>query len=963
MAVPDDDERAAEAVTAAATGEGATRDGAGGGTRAGAGTGDVLDSLASPGGLTTVDPLLAQLARTPSVSLRAKVAREGAQLGRFVVERVLGQGGMGVVLAAHDPTLDRKVAIKLLRTSDPGAAARARLVREAQAAARVEHDSIIAIHEVATVDDQVFVVMELVDGETLARWQRGRPWREVLAAYLRAGEGLAAAHAAGLVHRDFKPDNVLVGKDGRLRVTDFGLVAASGARLDDDGAPAADSQPPAAVQVPLTRTGDVMGTPAYMAPEQHRGEPADARADQFSFCVALWEGLYGLRPFDAGSPAERQQRIARGELAGPLAGRVVPARFDAILRRGLAAEPAARWPDMPTLLAALADDPDARRRARRRAALVAAGVVALAGGAAVVGARARGGGAAPPCQGLERALAGSWDPARRATVEAALVGTGKPHAADATARALAALDERAAALTARRIETCEATAVRRAQSPELLDRRMACLDRRQAELAATVEVLLADPAASLARAADAVLALPALDACDGERVLAVAPPPTDPAATAAIARARAELDRAAALGRAGRWKDAREPAQAAVAAATESGWAALVAEALAVAARARLVTGDPRGAAAALHEGIAAATTAGDAVLAARLTVALVEVANREARYGDVETLAALAEATVGGDDARWAERATLAAERGRAARAQQQLDVARGHLERALALRTTHAGADSLEVARTLNDLGNLELAAAQWRRAEELFQQALAIVERRSGPHHPDLALSLGRLAVAAKELGRLDESAAALRRSIEILTAAEGELSPSLATAWANLGVVLGAQDQGQASLAAYQKALAVREQVLPPDHPDLASTIMNVGIALQENLGRPADAVPYFERARDLLLGKLGPDHPTLAYALHGLGASRLALGDAAAAVAALEHAYRIRAGKDVDPGLRADTGYVLAKALWASGGPGTPARRRAVELATATRRAFAELGHPADPWLDAHGRAP
>ncbi|KAB2894011.1 MAG: tetratricopeptide repeat protein, partial [Kofleriaceae bacterium] len=231
-----------------------------------------------------------------------------------------------------------------------------------------------------------------------------------------------------------------------------------------------------------------------------------------------------------------------------------------------------------------------------------------------------------------------------------------------------------------------------------------------------------------------------------------------------------------------------------------------------------------------------------------------------------------------------------------------------------------------------------------------------ALAINERVSGPQHPDTANSLGRLAVTAKQQQRLDEAAGYLRRAIDILTAAEGDSSPSLATMWANLGVVLGEQDKGAEALAAYEKALAVREQVLPPDHPDLASSIMNVGIALQENLGRPADAVPYFERAKAILEKKLGPDHPTLAFALHGLGSARLDMGQPAAGVAELEHAYRIRRGPGVDPGLAANTGYVLARALWGSGD-----RKRGSEVARTTRKAFEALGYPKDDWLEAHGK--
>ncbi len=916
------------------------------------------DDSAPPSGDTTIDPIMRELARTPSVDIRNRIAGAGGQIARFVVDRIIGQGGMGVVVAAHDPTLDRKVAIKLLRPSAASSAARARLVREAQAAARVEHENVIAIHEVVSADDAVFVVMELIDGETLGRWQRGKPWRAVLDAYLRAGRGLAAAHDAGLVHRDFKPDNVLVGKDGRLRVTDFGLVAASGTSFDDAGARKHDSEPPHALQTPLTRTGDVMGTPAYMAPEQYRGEPAGYAADQFAFCVALWEGLYGLRPFDAGSLAERQERISRGELAGPRPDRDVPARFEPILRRGLAAAPAARWPDMHALLAALADDLEERTRRRRRTALAAAGIAVVAAATTAAAVLVLGGAAdrPAPCRGLERDLDGAWDAARKDALARAFAATGRAYAGEVTQRVTVALDERARALTARRVATCEATAVRRTQSPELLDRAMACLDRRRGELAATVDLMLADASATLPRALDAVLALPPLETCNAERLLDAAPPPSDPTSRDAITRVRADLDRAAALGRAGRWKDALAPATAAAAAARTLAYAPLVAETVALDARARMITGDTKGATAAFHEAIAAAAAAGDAALGAQLTVSLVEVANREARYGDVETLAALAEASLGTADERWAERATLAAERGRAARAQQQLDAARAHLTRALELRTKHAGERSVLVARSLSDLGNLELAAAQWAAAEALFRRALEINERTSGPQHPDTANSLGRLAVTAKQQRRLDEAAAFLRRGIEILTAAEGDASPSLATMWANLGVVLGDQDKGAEALAAYEKALAVREQVLPPDHPDLASSIMNVGIALQENLGRPADAVPYFERAKAILEKKLGPDHPTLAFALHGLGSARLDMGQPAAGVADLEHAYRIRTGPGADPALAADTGYMLARARWGAG-----QKARARELAKTTRAAFAALGYPKDDWLETHGK--
>jgi eukaryotic-like serine/threonine-protein kinase len=250
----------------------------------------------------------------------------GAVVGRLVLGPLLGAGGMGVVHRAHDPELDRAVAVKLVRSRLGGSSGKVRLVREAQAMAKLRHPNVVSIFDVGTVGDDVFVVMPLLEGGTLGAWARAeaRPWREVVDRYLAAGRGLAAAHAAELVHRDFKPDNVLLGAGGEVQVADFGL-----ARVDrDEVAPAAMARLSPPLSLDLTRTGDVLGTPAYMAPEQMRGEEVDARADQFSFCVALWEGDPPARParrprralaVDAG--AARRDRGAPPPGARPAASR------------------------------------------------------------------------------------------------------------------------------------------------------------------------------------------------------------------------------------------------------------------------------------------------------------------------------------------------------------------------------------------------------------------------------------------------------------------------------------------------------------------------------------------------------------------------------------------------------------------------------------------------------------------
>ena len=306
----------------------------------------------------------------------------GAAVGRYIVLDCIGAGAMGVVYTARDPDLNRKVALKLLRANrDAGSsqASRARLLREAQAMARLSHPNVMPVYDVGMVGDEVFLAMELVDGGTLSTWLRAaeRPWREILVVLRAAGEGLAAAHAAGLVHRDFKPDNVLVGTDGRVRVTDFGLARAS---RDEATTPETPSAPGEELLASVTRTGTLIGTPAYMAPEQLSGGVADARSDVFSFCVTLYEALYGARPFAGGSVAELAASIAARAIApAPPAARV-PGWLRSVVVSGLHAEPEVRPPTLRALLDAI--DAGLSRAQRRRTRLATATIVACVAGAA-----------------------------------------------------------------------------------------------------------------------------------------------------------------------------------------------------------------------------------------------------------------------------------------------------------------------------------------------------------------------------------------------------------------------------------------------------------------------------------------------------------------------------------------------------------------------------------------------------
>ena len=309
-------------------------------------------------------------------------------IGRFIVIDQLGAGAGGVVVSAYDPDLDRKVALKVLRpehvyTGSVGRA-RERLLREAKAVARVSHPNIITVHEVGSVEDQVFVAMEYVDGGTLRDTLslRRRDWRQVLDLLLPAARGLAAAHASNMVHRDFKPANVLVSQASRVVVTDFGLVSTTQDPDNGEG----DSHAATAPRDPsLTDTGTTLGTPAYMAPEQHRGADVDARSDQFAFCVTLFEALYGERPFGGNTLLDLMKAKESGDVSAVVrtGGSDVPSWLRQLVLRGLSADPSARYANMAELIGEL----ESHRADRPRRGWIGLAALALVVPAAVIGYR------------------------------------------------------------------------------------------------------------------------------------------------------------------------------------------------------------------------------------------------------------------------------------------------------------------------------------------------------------------------------------------------------------------------------------------------------------------------------------------------------------------------------------------------------------------------------------------------
>ena len=457
------------------------------------------------------------------------------RLGRYVILSRLGSGAAGVVYAAYDPDLDRRLAVKVL-ASDPGgeqSRGRARLLREARALAALSHPNVVAVHDVGVLDDgQAYIAMELVEGEPLDRWRVKREpgWRTAVEVMLGAARGLAAAHEAGLVHRDFKPSNVIVTSTGEARVLDFGLAKpvgeALGSRSDDDSSVDGELPDDESSRESLTATGSVLGTPLYMAPEQHRGDPADARSDQFAFFATLYEILFGQRAFDGRGLALAKED---GAIRPPPTNISVPGWLRRAVWRGLSPDPAQRFEDMPAVVTAL-DRPRARA-----GGFVAAGV-ALAVIAAATVSQAD---ATPPC--TSDGLAEVWNDGARDKLAQTL-------GSDATADAAThAVDDFAEAWRGAWRESCEATRVDGTQSTALGDQRAACLAGLRSDLEALLEAVDEDRGEARARATPAFLALPpAVRLWSRRRVAA------DPAGSARPPRGTPRRDRTSARGGPGR---------------------------------------------------------------------------------------------------------------------------------------------------------------------------------------------------------------------------------------------------------------------------------------------------------------------------------------------------------------------------------------------------------------------------
>jgi tetratricopeptide (TPR) repeat protein len=550
--------------------------------------------------------------------VRAVTETGSTRLGHFQLLEPLGHGGMGTVYSAYDLRLDRKVAIKLLDASHADdISLNQRLVREAQAMAKLSHPNVVPVYEVGVDGDTVFIAMEHVTGEDLEHWlARQKPaWRAIVDVFVQAARGLAAAHEAGIVHRDFKPANVLVDDHGRVRVTDFGIALVRGSAEPTPTEPTPKPVDIAAVvgdatpihsSTPLTEEGARVGTPAYMSPEQHRGGAVDARSDQFSFCIALFEALFHRRPFP-GRGYDLSENVIYGRIDKPDPKSPVPGWVEAVVMRGLQTDAAQRFASMTELADVLARDPSRRRK---RIAIGGLAATAIAASAALLGWALRPG-ADEACTGGEAHFAGAWDDGARAAIERSFAASHVPFADTSVHQLATVLDGYRTQWLAMHGEACRATRTRREQSEHVLDLRMACLDRRIGELRALTSLLATADASAIEHAVEAASSLtPVVGCADTTALLQAGGAIDDPAARARRAALRDRLDRLIAEHRLGRYKEVLAPVRSFVADARATADPGLLAEALDLQGLVEVKTGNVD----------AAVTTLTDALRRARQT-------------------------------------------------------------------------------------------------------------------------------------------------------------------------------------------------------------------------------------------------------------------------------------------------------------------------------------------------------
>ncbi|MEZ4449368.1 MAG: serine/threonine-protein kinase [Nannocystaceae bacterium] len=921
------------------------------------------------------------------------------RIGRYAILRRLAEGAMGAVYVAYDEHLDRKVAIKVVRAMGQRSAdVYDRMLREAQGLARLNHPNVVHIYEADVHEGRVYLVMELIEGVTLREWTRQGPRSraELLRRCVEAGRGLAAAHGAGLVHRDFKPDNVMVGADGRVRVLDFGLVRAesesqvdAALRVSVDRSLFSSS---ASLSSEITVAHTLIGTPAYMSPEQHMRQPADVRSDIFAFAVVLYEALLGVRPFGGKEQGEIMRAVLSQELSEPADGRRLPRWLHRVILRGLALAPGDRWQTMDEFLAALARDP-ARTRRRIVAGLAIAG--GLAAGAAAIVTATRG--EAEACSGGEAMIAEVWGPSQANALAEAFAASRVDFADDVASRVTVFLDRYSAAWASAHRDACMSHR-RGESSSERLDQRMSCVDARRRELAAVVHALRDPDGEVIERAIPMIyrLAAPAtcLDAAaSGGEAL------RDLAIDDLLARARAEEG-------IGRYDAGLSTLDEADARRRDRGAPELEVEIDALRGRLLLDAGRYAEAESILEDAYFGGLALGDARAAidgALDRVHLGVVTHADPGLVGLWLRAAESHTRRASDEARADYHAVAGEFHGKLVI---DYEASRVDWEEALRRRRAALPADHPAIVGDLRGLGAALFKLGRLAEAEARLIEARELAERVLGPRHPRVAEIVANLGLIAARGGRYDEAVELAAHGLEIREGAFGLRHPGVADSLSNLGELELRRGRPLAAIVHLERAVAVASEAFGAEHPKLALYYGSLGIALYK-AGRVDEALVIMERALSLAEASLGPDHPTTAifranlgevlndrghFALardmvgsalkvlrEALGESRadlgpiyrelarahLGLGEGEAAIEAARRGYALAAGDDqITADERAKTAWVLAQALDTR----ADARDEALSLAAAARSELAS-GAPGevtllatiDAWIAARRR--
>ena len=784
----------------------------------------------------------------PTIFPDEDVARAGVTVGRYVLLRRLGAGGMGVVAKAYDPELDRHVAIKILRQPLTSDSARRRLLREARAMARVTHPNVVAIHDVGVHEDRLFIAMELVDGVDLATWVREKPRSvdEILDVCRAVGRGIVEAHSCGLVHRDLKPGNVLVPREGAPKVADFGLA-----------------QP---VDADAGAGRSVVGTPGFMAPEQYGGGAVDARTDQFGFCATVFAALYGIPPFRGETTAETRRATEQGTLSPASRKGDVPASVRRALLRGLRPNPAQRFASMNALLRELGP------RARRGRVVALAGLTVIAGGLGLQYALAQ---PSMDCSVGTEQLDAVWNDGTKERIGEAFRGTAVAYAHAAAEQAGHVIDDAVMDWTEAHAESCRARIAGRA-SARLTESRMDCLERRRHRIEVLVERLTEADAAVVRRAVSAAEDLGDPHVCL-DRGLDIQSPQEDAAEVEAV---RVRLAEAVVALRTEDPEQAQAALEEAKAEAAELDFPPLRAELAMVEGRIADARREPDRAIELLHEAvtIAEASHYDEGALEARIRL-LAVVSSQPDKLETVEEMAKLAEGAILRSPVNrlWA-RTEIDRALGHAMTIAERADEAIPIYERAL----DRLGADrQLHRAQVERGLASALAASGDLGHSREHFEQSCRILVGRLGQQHPTALHCMMGLAAAYIDASQPKAARRRLDRVRLAQIASLGPDHPDVATTEVNLATVLRVLGEPASAVSLAQHAVEVRTMAFGERTLAVGRALRALGLSLNA-LGAHEEALDVLSRARNAVETQMGLDAAAVVPELEAEGIAQLAL---------------------------------------------------------------------------------